>query len=430
MPMAIIIDEFQVLTEVYNPDKDRLYDVTNSFQHACEDPHAPLLVSGSSVSMLVEEALSGMLSGRFTIWRLKPLEQAYATDLAKLMAQHTQTPMSDQLALKIYETTQGYPYSIERIMYTAAQEKEELPNVDALDKIVFYELTNGLGVLHNHYEDEYAKYIRQLNGDQITRRILYWITNQEDDQVTITPHKVAESLGLDHLQVRDSLNKLQRLDIIERHVGNVFWGPLDPLLAKYLNYIHHVEIEHLPPQDAKAKLQQALRQQQGAFNWELGHMSEVIVAGAMRCFDYRVVEGSQYFNVEGDVRLPYMQDILRRVGIINGGHAYEIDVIGEHSLNGYRDGQNQDGQNGLGAWLVSVRYQKGKMTKPNVEQFIRQAAEVQAEKQYGAVTRWYFSKAGFTGPAQLLLREEGIYFSDLDEFNGLSGLFGLLPLSM
>ena len=425
MPMVIIIDEFQVLTEVYNPDKDRLYDVTNSFQHASEDPWAPLLVSGSSISMLKEKALSGMLSGRFSVWPLQPLGEAFSVDLITLMAESTQTPMTDELALEIYKVTQGYPYSIERIMYTMAQEKHDLPKVEALDEIVYFELTNRLGVLRNHYDDEYAKYIRQLNGDQTIRKILYWITNQDQTQVEINPNIVAKTLDLEVLEVRDSLDKLHRLDIIERHAGNIFWGPSDPLLAKYLNYTHHLEVENLPATDAQAHLRRELRRQQGEFNRKVGHMTEVIVAGVIRNFDSRQVAGGDYFNTDGVVKLPHMQNILRRAGVIKDGHLYEIDVIGEHRNYGRLEGDAE-----MAAWLVSVRYQKGKMTRPDVEEFIRQAAEVQAEKQYGAVTRWYFSKAGFTKPAIKLLDEEGIYYSDLGEFNGLSGLFGLLPLSM
>lgn len=49
MIMAVIIDEFQVLTRVYNPDNDSIQNLTDSFQHASETRWAPMLISGSSV---------------------------------------------------------------------------------------------------------------------------------------------------------------------------------------------------------------------------------------------------------------------------------------------------------------------------------------------------------------------------------------------
>jgi len=81
-----------------------------------------------------------------------------------------------------------------------------------------------------------------------------------------------------------------------------------------------------------------------------------------------------------------------------------------------------------GAWLVSVRYRDKKMGVGEVEKFIQHAAATQQEKAYEQVTRWYFSKRGFTQDAQELLRDEGIFHSDVDEFNGLANLFGFLGL--
>jgi len=44
------------------------------------------------------------------------------------------------------------------------------------------------------------------------------------------------------------------------------------------------------------------------------------------------------------------------------------------------------------------------------------------------VTRWYFSKQEFTDEAITLLQNEGIYYSDLAQFNALANLFGFLGL--
>jgi len=113
--MVIFIDEFQVLTRVYNPESDMMRKLTDSFQHAAETRYAPLVVSGSSVSMMTGEALDGMLSGRFQTWELEPLEEAFATNLVTKIGQALNILVSDELALDIYDKTNGYPYSIERI---------------------------------------------------------------------------------------------------------------------------------------------------------------------------------------------------------------------------------------------------------------------------------------------------------------------------
>ncbi|MEM7536180.1 MAG: hypothetical protein AAF639_28615 [Chloroflexota bacterium] len=68
------------------------------------------------------------------------------------------------------------------------------------------------------------------------------------------------------------------------------------------------------------------------------------------------------------------------------------------------------------------------MGEGEVKQFIKHAAETQTEKQYAKVTRWYFSKQGFTNDAINLLQVEGIYYSDVKQFNELADMFGFLGL--
>ncbi|MEM7538451.1 MAG: hypothetical protein AAF639_40160 [Chloroflexota bacterium] len=35
-------------------------------------------------------------------------------------------------------------------------------------------MTDLQGALREHYDEEYGKYVNELNGDNITRQILYW----------------------------------------------------------------------------------------------------------------------------------------------------------------------------------------------------------------------------------------------------------------
>jgi hypothetical protein len=423
MPTAMFVDEFQVLTRVLDPDDGRVRNLTDSFQHASETRYAPMLISGSSVSMMVGDALGGMLSGRFQIWRLKPLEQEFAVDLALRLGRHLDLPVTEEVAVALYELTQGYPYAIESILSSVSPDLARLPDVEALKDIVYFELTNGLGALREHYENEYGKYVRQLNGDGTTRKILFWITNHPGEH--LHSRQIAEQLSLDRLQVQDSLEKLYKLDIIDRASISTFWGPTDPLLLDFLRFAHYLEVEELIPQDAEAKLRAELARQQGEINRKTGHFTEIIVAGVLNNFDGRSVAGETYFSLPETITLPRMEKIHRREGVMKAAELHEIDVIGEYKLH-----NQQEGNASLGAWLVSVRYQTKAMGEGEVEAFLQAVAALQAEKGYGAVTRWYFSKAGFTKAAQRRLKREGIYSSDLPQFNALSSLFGLLALTM
>ncbi|MCE7981926.1 MAG: hypothetical protein DYG89_12090 [Caldilinea sp. CFX5] len=83
---------------------------------------------------------------------------------------------------------------------------------------------------------------------------------------------------------------------------------------------------------------------------------------------------------------------------------------------------------GTGAWLVSVRHRQQKMSEADVRQFFDHCANVRTEKRYAAVQCWYVSKAGFTRPALTLLQAEGVYASDLAQFNALAQQFGFLGI--
>ena len=423
MPTAVFVDEFQVLTQVYNPDNKLMRNLTDSFQQAVETRQAPMLISGSSISMMVGDALGGLLSGRMKIPRLGPLSQEHAIDMVFRLSKHLGIPVTEELALAIWEITHGYPYAIESILNSDSPAMGRLPDVSALNEIVPFELTQEFGALWNHYESEYGKYVRQLNGDQTTRMILFWITNHLGER--IIPEQVAEALDLDVLVVRESLEKLYRTDVIRRASISSFWGPSDPLMREFLRYEHYLDVEQLPPRDATAELRRTVRSITGEMNRKTGHFAEIIVGGVLNNFDDRHVDGETYFSSAELVMLPRMEEIVRREGVVKAGKMHEVDVIGEYNLFNH-----EEGNAGVGAWLVSVRYRKEKMSEQEIELFLQQTAAVQTEKQYGEVVRWYFSKAGFTEAASRRLQSEGIYHSNLAQFNSLASLFGLLPLAM
>ncbi|MEM7128300.1 MAG: hypothetical protein AAF702_18355 [Chloroflexota bacterium] len=264
MPTAMFVDEFQVLTRVLDLDDGRVRNLTDSFQHACETRHAPMLISGSSVSMLVGDALGGLLSGRFKVRRLEPLSQEHAIDMIFRLVRVNGIEITGALALAIWEWTRGYPYSIEAILNSDLPDVERLPSIDELDKIVLFELTQGQGALWGHYESEYGKYVRELNGDDVTRKILLWIVNYPDEH--IHPKRVLEAFDLDVLQIRESLEILDQIDILDRATISTYLGPSDPLMREYLKYAHYVDVDDLLRTDAAAKLSQELNRKQGEIN--------------------------------------------------------------------------------------------------------------------------------------------------------------------
>lgn len=415
IPTALIIDEFQVLTWVYNPDSQQYNDVTNGFQRASEMRWAPMLVSGSSVSMMVDETLGGMLSGRFNPLYLGPLTQEHTLDMVYRLGRRNGIEVTEALALEIWQLTEGYPYPIECLLNSDSPEVANLPKTEALEEVLLYELRQR-GSLWNHYEQVYGKIIHEMNGDQTARKVLLFTT--KDAHRRLFAHDIATDLGLDEQKVREALALLYKADVLDQAGTLSYWGPKDPMLRRYIQYDHKVEIDHLAPEVATEDLRTEINRVQGEANRVVGHLAEIMVGGVMRGFDGREVDGPTYFSIAGSITLPRLINLERREGVIKAGAYNEIDLIGEYRLP----------QRERGAWLVSVRYRQQKMGPGEIEKFLGHCEVVQAEKGYMAVTRWYFSKAGFTEPALDLLEAEGLYFSDLAQVNALAQVFGFLGI--
>ncbi|MEM7536927.1 MAG: ATP-binding protein [Chloroflexota bacterium] len=419
IPTVVMIDEFQVLTDVVDPLMNEYYDVTNFFQKAAETRAAPMIVSGSSISMMVNEALVGALSGRFQSTHLDPLEENYATDMMTRLSDVYNVQLTESLALEIWEATKGYPYSIECILSDPRFAAPNIVDENWLETFFVETLTSSTSELREHYHEEFGKYVSQLN--RFTRNILYWmIKNPERD---IFADTIADELNIEETDVRQSLDQLQKGDVIRLTPSFNYTGPDDPMLQRYIEYHHKREVEKLSPEAALDNLRKEINRVQGKANLRVGHLAEVIVGGVMDRFDGRQVDGNDYFGVDEAVVLSKMKQIDRREGVIKKGEYNEIDVIGEYAI------LNEQGEKPkTGAWFVSVRYRNEKMSVDEVKKFIQNAAETQGEKQYDAVIRWYFSKRGFTKDAIKLLQSEGIYYSEVRQFNELANQFGFLGL--
>ncbi|MBV7329745.1 hypothetical protein KFU94_16160 [Chloroflexi bacterium TSY] len=418
IPTAVIVDEFQVLTTVYDPVQDLTHDLTDSFQWAADTRLAPLLVSGSSISLLVGQALGGMLSGRFKSWHLKPLTQGFAYELVRRLGERMGIVVTEELAEAIWRLTDGYPFSINSLMTSVSPARRRLPSLDALQEVANFELTDTNGDLYQHYSEEFNKYSHQLNEGDTTRKVMLWTTKYPDQ--TLDPKVAATELGLDERTVREALEKLRWADIVRKSGLITYVGPSDPMLRRFIEYQHYTEIEKLGPDKVFRDWEKEYKKKLGALSRALGEVGEMYAYAVIRNFDGQEVSGADYFNHDGSVWLPYFDIIERQGGHVFRGIPIEIDLIGEWFL--------PQPDNRKGVWFVQVRYQQRKMGKQAVEKFLEQIEHIKPKFEDSTITSWYFSKSGFTEEAAQILREAGVLFSDWDEFCALAKLVGFLGL--
>jgi len=141
IPTVVFIDEYQVLTKVFDPVRNKFFNLANAFQQAAESEWAPLIVSGSSLSMMVHEALGGMVVGRFRRWHLDPLNQSHTREMIKALGTCNKIEITTELSTAIWDLTEGYPYSIEAILNSECPDLMKLPDLMALEEIVAYEMS-------------------------------------------------------------------------------------------------------------------------------------------------------------------------------------------------------------------------------------------------------------------------------------------------
>jgi len=419
IPTAVFIDEFQMLADVYDPDQDRVLAISNYYQKPSESLIAPMVVTGSSVSLLLGRAIRRALSGRLKTRSLGPLDEGHALDMIHFLGNELNIAVTEEFIYAIWTLTQGYPFAIESLMTSDSPATANYPDVKALDEVVHFELTHPQGELFTHYNGEFQKYSELLNDGTTTKKVMFWATKYPDERINV--EEIAQKIGVKRQEVQESLQKLEKLDIVQRQTWSVYHGPTELMLKRYIEYQYQYEIEELTEKQSAENLQGEVRKELRRMTNIMGRFAEIVVGAVMKGFDGQTLDGPCYFSMPDPVTVPRFKHIENRWGILSDDSLKELDLIGEYQIFDELEDKWLKG-----AWFVQVKYRQDKVTRPKVEEFLAQIQAIQEEKGYAEVTSWYVSKGGFFEPARELLEESEIYYTDLAQFNELAKAFGYL----
>ncbi|MEM7533957.1 MAG: ATP-binding protein [Chloroflexota bacterium] len=418
---AVIVDEFQVLTNVYDEKRNIWYDLTDSFQQCVDSRVAPMLVSGSAVSLLINQALRGLLTGRFNYWYLAPLSRDHTHDLAFRLAALVGVEMNAEFAEMLWQVTAGYPNNVENLMRSRSPARRRYPCLDALKEVLVYEVSNRLANTWQLYSAEFNEHIGLLNGDGLAKKVMLWVTKYPDPP--IDAEQIAQAFDVTYDEAQAALLKLYQADIIDLVGWERYEGPGDPMLRRYIDYNFRWQLEKISEEQAVESLNDGYNKIRGDLNNALGEIGELYVGMVMRGFDDRSIDGTTYFNFPHAILLPKFESIEKRSGTVVAGDKVEIDVIGQ-----WTQGDPIHNTTQRCAWLVEAKNWSEPIPLPEVEHFLKQAGQMQAKEKYDQVTLWFFSKSGFTKPAINALEKAGVLYSDWKAFFALARQFDLFGL--
>jgi len=421
--VAVIIDEFQDMKfDVYDTTRTHFMDMkakglltdqgatdlTATYDRMSQSRKAPMLVSGSAVTLVFRTVMGGPLGGRFGFTYLKPLPVPDGAVLLQTLLKLYVPGAKITTENALYASTQtgGHPYYL-YCLSVSDYENKAFDNKDAIDRLIRYEIENGkiYGFWQTHFDNN-RRYINADDDDALGRKIIYYFTKYNNQPVDTKA--IAAKLDVSKKAVDKKIEKLHQADLVYRTAAR-FYTFNDICLMRFIKFLYKQELEGIEDIDLS---------QQNMFNNLKGRFLETVVQVTMMKFNYEMLDG-KLFGKTGEVCTPLFQFADTKYAKGFKTRAFQIDV--------YARGRTKGDEH---VWICECKYTKTKMgMKPvkNLEhaaEALKQEAE-DAELTAPEIQMWLVSSGGFTREVLEYVKDrDDIYVSDHDGINGIFRAFG------
>ncbi|KPA14162.1 ATPase domain protein, prokaryote domain protein [Candidatus Magnetomorum sp. HK-1] len=416
--VAIIIDEFQEMKfSVYETTPEKLIeyqakglltdlaatDLTVSYRRQSQSRDAPMLISGSAVTMIFKTVMGGPLGGRFGFKYVKPLSipdgAALLNQLIKIYIPGTSISVENA----IYASTQvgGHPYYLYCLAMSDLEKKFDTKA--SIDDLIHFEVTKGkiFGFWQTHFQNN-RKYINEDNDHELGKKIIYYFIRYNNQPVDIK--EIAQKLSVSKKVIEEKIEKLYFADLVWRTEGR-YYTFNDICLMRYIKFVYEKDLEDIDKIDLS---------QQGSFNNLKGRFLEMVIQVTMMKFNQEEIQG-EYFGKSGWIKVPLFDVVDTRQVKASITRSFQIDVFA---------------RKGTITWICECKYTKTKMNMNQVHKLEEAAEAVVLEaKEAGAnipdVQLWLISTGGFTDEVlNYVKNKENIYYSDENGINEIFRLYG------
>jgi len=385
-------------------------NLTATYDRMSQSRKAPMLVSGSAVTLVFRTVMGGALGGRFGFTYLKPLSvpdgAVLLQTLLKLYASGSQ--ITPENALYASTQTGGHPYYLYCLSVSDYEDKR-FDYKDAIDRLIRYEIENGkiYGFWQTHFDDN-RKYINADDDEALGRRIIYYFTKYNN--LPVNTKEIAAKLDVSKKAVNLKIEKLYQEDLVYRTAAR-FYSFNDICLIRFIKFLYKRELEGIEDIDLS---------QQSLFNNLKGRFLELVVQVTMMKFNDEMLDG-RFFGKTGRVLAPLFRFVDTKYAKGSKTKSFQIDVYG------YEGGRKRGAER---VWICECKYTKTKMGMKQVKKLkhaadaLKQEAE-DAGRTTPEVRMWLVSSGRFTHDVlQYAKVREDIYFSDYDGINGIFRFYG------
>ncbi|CAK8725073.1 ATPase domain protein, prokaryote domain protein [Candidatus Electrothrix laxa] len=422
---AVIIDEFQDMQFcVYNIPKGLLLEMdakrllkdgrgairlANTFDRQAQSRKAPMLVSGSAVTLVFRTVMGGPLGGRFDFMYLKPMSVPDGAALLHTTLKYYAQGQTISPELALYASAQvgGHPYYL-YCLATSKYEGKEFTDEHSIERIIRYEIENGkiYGFWRTHFDNN-REQINKDDDSELGKKIIYYFTRYNNQPVDTKA--IADKLKVPKKAVAEKIEKLYAADLVYRSAER-FYSFNDICLMRFIKFVYEQDMEGLDAIDLS---------QQGLINTMKGKFLEMVAEVSMLKFNHERLPGAWFGRSEEgeDVEVPLFQYVRTQTVKAAASPAYQIDVLGKE-------------QNNNRVWLCECKYTRAALGLAQVEKLENAArALCQEMEEEGRpipeIRFWLISTGGFTKEVQELVRSrEDIYASDNDGINSIFKTFG------
>jgi len=401
--ILVIIDEFQYLTQFIYRDKkcegQPDTSMPGSYHTVVESKVAPMLVTGSYISWILEIAAEYLEAGRLSLWYMNP----YLTPDEGLQAVYRYAeafgePITNESAAMLNQLCMADPFFISCVIQSNYKGRN-LQTVDGVADTVNYEITSRTSELSKTWGEYIYKNLSRLN-DRHSKHIVLHLTKYHER--TWTPKEIKEALGLELSpdEIHRKLELLMEADLIADGGSDIrFQGLQDGTLYLILRSRFEEEILTFAPdfgQDFRrdiAALQKDNKRLQGMLNYLSGKMAEYQLATTFRSQKRFML--SKYFKEVQDKTRLNITEVQLNVRLQRpDGKLMELDLVAYSS----------DGR----VVLVEVKKRKEK-TGPNIVQdFWEKVQTYQQLHPDKIVLPAILSLGGFTAEAKALCLQYGL----------------------